>query len=98
MSVSATVAGDVARPAHWSGSCEGLNLPPMQMQRYNPLDHQLPAPDRRFPPFLCPASPAGGTLYEVPKDPVISGNAVVGVFACVQPVAAGCSSMTVITL
>ena len=44
------------------------------------------------------SNPAGGTLYEVPKDPVISGNAVCGVFAYAQPVAAGCSSMTVITL
>ncbi len=38
---------------------------------------------------VCAGSnPAGGTLYEVPKDPVTSGNAEAGVFAYVQPDAA----------
>ncbi len=33
---------------------------------------------------VCAGSnPAGGTLYEVPKDPVTSGNAEAGVFAYV---------------
>lgn len=34
------------------------------------------------------SNPAGGTLYEVPKDPVTSGNAEAGVFAYVQAYAA----------
>ncbi|RPF36236.1 hypothetical protein EDD92_6271 [Streptomyces sp. TLI_185] len=34
---------------------------------------------------VCAGSnPAGGTLYEVPKDPVTSGTAEAGVFAYVQ--------------
>ncbi|GGJ48384.1 hypothetical protein GCM10010121_069400 [Streptomyces brasiliensis] len=47
-----------------------------------------PLPDRRFSLFPCPASSAGGTLHEVPKDPVTSGNAEAGVFVYVQPYAA----------
>jgi hypothetical protein len=36
---------------------------------------------------VCAGSnPAGGTLYEVPKDPVTSGNAEAGVFAYVSRV------------
>ena len=47
---------------------------------------------------VCAGSnPAGGTLYEVPKDPVTSGNAEAGVFAYVQVEAVGCDLMTVIT-
>ena len=38
---------------------------------------------------MCAGSnPAGGTLHEVPKDPVTSGNAEAGVFAYVQAYAA----------
>jgi hypothetical protein len=47
---------------------------------------------------VCAGSnPAGGTLYEVPKDPVTSGNAEAGVFAYVQAYAtrSGCMSGSV---
>ena len=44
---------------------------------------------------VCAGSnPAGGTLYEVPIDPVTSGNAAVGVFVFVQTRAAGSSRMS----
>ena len=48
---------------------------------------------------VCAGSnPAGGTLYEVPKDPAISALAEDGVLAYVQADAAKSSPMTVITL
>jgi len=44
---------------------------------------------------VCAGSnPAGGTLHEVPKDPVTSGNAAVGVFAYVQACAARSGRMS----
>jgi hypothetical protein len=44
---------------------------------------------------VCAGSnPAGGTLYEVPKDPVTSGNAEAGVFVFVQPSAARSGRMS----
>lgn len=44
---------------------------------------------------VCAGSnPAGGTPYEVPKDPVTSGNAEAGVFAYVQADTARSGSMT----
>ena len=47
---------------------------------------------------VCAGSnPAGGTLYEVPKDPVTSGKAEAGVFAYVQADVTESSSTTVIT-
>ncbi|GAA0321213.1 hypothetical protein GCM10009540_46130 [Streptomyces turgidiscabies] len=47
---------------------------------------------------VCAGSnPAGGTLNEVPKDPAISAEAEVGVFACVQANAGKSSPLTVIT-
>ncbi|GGY88543.1 hypothetical protein GCM10010365_03250 [Streptomyces poonensis] len=47
---------------------------------------------------VCAGSnPAGGTLHEVPKDPVTSGNAEAGVFAYVRAGATESTSMAVIT-
>ena len=44
---------------------------------------------------MCAGSnPAGGTLYEVPKDPAISALAENGVFAYVQPYATVSGRMT----
>ncbi|MGW9032511.1 hypothetical protein ACWGQ5_52890, partial [Streptomyces sp. NPDC055722] len=44
---------------------------------------------------VCAGSnPAGGTLHEVPKDPVTSGNAEYGVFVFVQRYAAGSGPMS----
>ncbi len=47
---------------------------------------------------MCAGSnAAGGTLYEVPKDPAISAFAENGVFAYVQADAAESSRLPVIT-
>ena len=44
---------------------------------------------------MCAGSnPAGGTLHEVPIDPVTSGNAEAGVFAYVQACAAWSGRMS----
>lgn len=48
----------------------------------------------RFRQALQGSNPAGGTLYEVPKDPAISGFAENGVFAYVQACVAVCRRMT----
>ncbi|GGJ62372.1 hypothetical protein GCM10010121_086300 [Streptomyces brasiliensis] len=64
------------------------------MQPDNRLDHELSAPAHRS--LLCPCSesPAGGTLHEVPKDPVTSENAECGVFVFVQRYAARSGRMS----
>lgn len=61
----------------------------LPFQLHQRLDDQLQAAEQRFRPPPRSESPAGGTLYEVPIDPVTSGKTEAGVFVYMQACAAG---------